>query len=170
MANLYEINWDIDKLLATDFQADEELVDTATGEIFNLKDRLDELEIDQKTKFDNLGCYIKNLTSDIEAIKVEEKALAERRRVKENKLKNLKQYLTDTLQSAGYNKFETPRCALSFRKSDGIEIADGTELDEQYLNIKEVREPNKTLLKEALKSGVSIDGVSLVERLNLQVK
>lgn len=170
MATLYEINWDIDKLLATDFSADEELVDTSTGEIFNLKEKLDELEIDLNTKLENVGCYIKNLDSDIEALKNEEKTLAERRRVKENKLERLKQYLSDNLQVAGMQKFESPRCVLSFRKSEQVVISEGAEIPEEFIIRKVTEQPDKKLLKDAIKQGFEFDGISIVENKNLQIK
>lgn len=170
MANLYDITTEIEQLLDSNFEADEEIINYDTGEITTIADKLNELEMDFNQKIDNIACYIKNLKADVAAMKEEEQKLAKRRKVKENLIDNLMKYASSNLINMGYKKFETPRCALSFRKSDSIEIADGTELDEKYLNIKEVREPNKTILKEALKSGISIDGVSLVERLNLQVK
>lgn len=170
MATLYEINWDIDTLLASDFQEDEELLDERTGEIFSLKQKLDELEMDQKEKFDNIACYIKNLTSDIEALKNEEKTLADRRRVKENKLERLKTYLSDNLIVAGYQKFETPRCALSFRKSEQVVIQEGAEIPEEFIIRKVTEQPDKKLLKDALKEGYEFDGISLVENKNLQIK
>lgn len=170
MATLYEINWDIDKLLATDFSADEELVDTTTGEIFNLKEKLDELEIDLNTKLENVGCYIKNLDSDIEALKNEEKTLADRRRVKENKLERLKQYLSDNLQVAGMQKFESPRCVLSFRKSDQVIISEGAVIPEEFIIRKVTEQPDKKLLKDAIKQGFEFEGITLVENKNLQIK
>lgn len=170
MATLYEINWDIDKLLATDFSADEELVDTSTGEIFNLKEKLDELEIDLNTKLENVGCYIKNLDSDIEALNNEEKTLAERRRVKENQLERLKKYLADNLQVAGMQKFESPRCVLSFRKSEQVVISEGAEIPEEFIIRKVTEQPDKKLLKDAIKQGFEFDGISIVENKNLQIK
>lgn len=170
MANLYEINSAIDELLASDLQKDEEVVDNSTGEILSVEEALNQLELDQKTKFDNIACYIKNLTADAEALKQEEKKLADRRRVKENQAERLKNYLASGLIYAGYNKFETPRCALSFRTSKAVEIAEGVELSEEYLNVKITQEPNKKALKEAIELGKEIEGVSIVEKKNLQIK
>lgn len=170
MASLYEINKQIDELLESDFQADEDIVNYETGEITTIDRKLDELELDLKTKLDNIGCYIKNLTSDIEAIRAEEKALAERRRVKENQLERLKNYLADNMKVAGYDKFESPRCVLSFRKSEQVLIAEGTELPEAFIQRTVVEKPDKKAIKDALKEGVILEGVMLVENKNLQIK
>lgn len=170
MASLYDITNQIDDILASDLQRDEELVDGETGEIVSVEQRLDQLEIDQKTKIENIGCYIKNIAADVDALKLEEKKLAERRKVKENQIERLKNYLSMNLQEAGYNKFETSRVVLSFRTSKAIEIAEGTELDEEFLTVKVTKEANKKALKEAIETGFEIEGVKLVEKKNIQIK
>ena len=170
MATLYEINQNIDAVLGSDLQAEETLTDVETGEVISVGQLLDGLEMDFKEKIDNIACYIKNLTADIEAIKAEEKNLADRRKVKENKIESLKRYLSDGLTMAGYQKFETARCALSFRKSKQVEIQEGTELPAEYITTKIVEQADKKALKEAIEAGEIIDGVSIVEKSNIQIK
>lgn len=170
MASLYDINREIDELLSSDFTQDEEIINNETGEITTLGSKLDQLEIDLKTKLDNIGCYIKNLAVDIDAIKNEEHTLAERRKVKENQLERLKEYLTNNLIQSGYTKFESPRCVLSFRKSEQVLIAEGTELPEAFIQRTVVEKPDKKAIKDALKEGVILEGVMLIENKNLQIK
>lgn len=170
MPTLYEINSIIDELLQSDAQREDSTIDGETGEIVSVEEMLDNLEIDQKVKFDNLGCWIKNLIADIDALKTEETKLAERRKAKENQAERLKNYLAMNLQMAGYQKFETPRCLLSFRKSKQVEIAEGTILPAEYVTTKITESPNKKALKEALESGEVIDGVSIVDKSNIQIK
>lgn len=170
MATLYEINKEIDELLESDFQVDEEIINYDTGEITTINQKLDELEMDLNTKLENVACYIKNLESDIDALKQEEKTLADRRRVKENKLERLKQYLSDNLQVAGMQKFETPKCVLSFRKSEQVVISEGAEIPEEFIIRKVTEQPDKKLIKDAIKQGFEFDGISIVENKNLQIK
>ena len=170
MATLYEINKEINSLLESDFQKDEEIVNNETGEITTINAKLDELEMDLNTKLENVGCYIKNLDSDIEALKVEEKTLADRRKVKENQLERLKKYLADNLQAAGMQKYESPRCVLSFRKSDQVIISEGAVIPEEFITRKITEQPDKTLLKKAIKEGFEFEGITLVENKNLQIK
>ena len=170
MANLFEINNKINELLETAAQRNDELTDLETGQIASLEELLDQLELDQKTKIENIGCYIKNIAADVEGLKAEEKKLAERRKVKENQIERLKNYLSMNLQEAGYTKFETSRVVLSFRTSKAIEIAEGTELDEEFLTVKVTKEANKKALKEAIETGFEIEGVKLVEKKNIQIK
>lgn len=170
MGSLYEINKNIDELLNSDYQAEEEIVNNETGEIDSFENILDQLEIDFKDKIDNVACFIKNLESDIDALKAEEKNLAERRKVKENKAERLRKYLAENLQNAGYQKFESPRCMLSFRKSKQVSIEQGAVLPEQYITVKTTEQPDKKAIMDALKSGEIIDGCSIVENSNLQIK
>jgi chaperonin cofactor prefoldin len=170
MATLYEINYMIEHLLESDLTQDDEVIDKSTGEIIRACDLIDQLEMDLNTKLENVGCYIKNLDSDIEALKNEEKTLADRRRVKENQLERLKKYLADNLQVAGMQKFESPRCVLSFRKSEQVVISEGAVIPEEFIIRKVTEQPDKKLLKDAIKQGFEFDGITLVENKNLQIK
>lgn len=154
--------YEIDKaILEFEFIYDEE-----TGEILNAEE-LDDLKMARETKLENIGLYVKNLEAEAKAIKEEEAALAERRKRKEHKAENLKEYLAYAL---GGQKFETPRIAYSWRRSESIQIADNAQIPNEYLKVKTVTEPNKPMLKKAIKGGESFQGVTLVEKQNLQIK
>ena len=105
--------WEIDEALL-------ECIDTDTGEILDFE-RLDELQLAREAKLENIALYIKNLQADAEAIREEEKALAERRKAKENRAASLKDYLSKALDG---NNFETARVRLSFRSSQNVNIED----------------------------------------------
>jgi chromosome segregation ATPase len=164
---LYEIQSHILDVLENGFSVDEE-----TGECFGIEE-LESLQLAFEEKAESIACYIKQLESETSAIKAEEKALAERRRLKENKVERLKSYLADCLKGAGKDKFETARCQVKFRKSESVEIDEGkffeiygTESD--YVRAK--YEPNKTAIKAALKQGQQVFGAVIVEQMNLGVK
>lgn len=163
MSTLYEINKVIENIIAN-------AVDPETGEIIGDLSMLDELEMARDEKIENTGLYIKNLNADIEQLRAEECALQQRRKSKENRVKSLKNYMTYSLQQAGQNKFETPRLALSFRKSSAVEVEDVEKLPKEYKKIKTEISPDKTAIGKALKAGEEIAGAILVERLSLQVK
>ena len=166
MSALYEIDKALYQLLEYDMAVDEE-----TGEILFEESDIDNLLLSRDQKLENTACYIKNLVSDIDQLKAEEKALKERRQAKEKKAERLKEYLSKSMLMFGDKKFETPRVVLSFRKSKQVEIDEGTKLPEEYLTVKVETNPNKTKLKDAiLKQGVEIDGVRVVEKENLQLK
>lgn len=156
---LYEIDQNIMALIDED------------GEITN-PEAFDALQISRTEKIEGIACWIKNLTSDAAAIKAEEEALAERRKVIENKAKSLREFLAKTL--AG-EKFSTPRVAISYRTSSAVEITDNVAFvdwaksyDPSLLHIK--AEPNKTAIKNALNGGMEIPLAQIVERKSMQVK
>lgn len=154
MASLYEINEEILNC-----------VDMETGEIIDAE-RLSQLQIAFDDKVEGIALWIKNLLADAEAIKEEKNKLADRQRVCENKAKRLKEYLSGFL---GGQKFSTPRVAISYRRSESVEVQDATELPEEYLKFAEPT-VDKTKVKKALKEGIELAGVALVENQNIQIK
>lgn len=140
-------------------------VDMETGEIIDIE-RLDQLQMDRDSKIENIALYIKNLLSDAEGIKAEKENLAQRQKVAENKANSLKKYLSGYL--AG-QKFSTARVAISFRKSESVNIKDSTAIPKEYLKYKDP-EPDKTAIKSVLKSGKAVPGAELVQNQNIQIK
>lgn len=140
-------------------------VDMETGEIVDFE-KLEQLEMQRDEKIENICLWIKNLTADAAALKVEKDAFAERQKTAENKAAKLKEFLTRYLDG---NKFETAKAKVSFRKSESIEISDFASIPEQYLKYKEP-EADKTAIKSAIKSGVEVAGAQLVQKQNIQIK
>lgn len=163
MANLFEINRAL-------IEAWESAIDPETGELNEtLLAAFEALQMERDTKIENIGCWIKNLTADAEALKAEAKAMTERAKAAEKKADSLKRYLTAAL--AG-EKFQSTRCAISWRRSVSVEIDDAEipELPEQYIRTKTTIEPDKTAIKDALKAGEVIEGCRLVEKQSIQIK
>lgn len=142
-----------------------ECCDWETGEIIDIE-RLDELEMARDEKIENICLWIKNLSAEAEALKAEKLAFEARQKVTNNKLENLKKYITQYL---GGQKFKTTKVDVSFRKSESLDISPGAVVPEEYLKYKEP-EVNKTDLKKAVKAGLKIDGVRIVTNQNLQIK
>lgn len=144
----------------------EALIDPETGEIADFE-AFESLSMARDEKIEAVACWVKNLLSDAAAIKSEESALAERRKTAENRAASLKEYLARSVGKG--QKFSTPRCALTWRRSEAVELSDDAKLSDKYLTYKEP-EPNKKAIKEAIKSGLEVPGARLVERKNLQIK
>ena len=162
---LFEINNEIRSIL--DFVA----VDEETGELIGSIDfaRINELNLERTTKIENLALFAKELMVEIDAIKEEANTLKERAKVKENKLEDIKSYLSFILRDNCETRFETPRTLLSFRKSEVVEI-DESKLPKKYMKKKIELSPDKVGIRKLLKSGVLVRGASLVEKQNLQIK
>ena len=161
--NLFDIN----KALVDAWDA---ALDPETGELDEtLLAAFEELQMERDAKIENIGCWIKNLAADAEALKSEAKTMTERAKAAERKADSLKRYLTAALDG---EKFTSTRCAISWRRSVSVEIdeAEIPELPEQYIRRKVSVEADKTAIKEALKAGESIEGCRLVERQNISIK
>lgn len=157
--NLYQINEEI-----------ENCIDAETGEILDVE-ALNSLSIERNKKIENLACWYKNLMADAEALKAEKNAFAEREKTAKNKAESIKRYLSTVLDG---EKFTTDKCALSFRKSESVEILDLEAFmsDDKAENYLKYSEPtiNKAELKKALKQGEEFKGVLLSSNSNIQIK
>lgn len=161
---LYEIDKSIEALVNA--------VDPDTGEITVDNEALDALLMERDAKVENIACCIKNLTADAKALKEEEAALSARRKTAEKKVERLKDYLTYALQG---EKFQTAKCAVSFRKSSSVEVDDcfvewaQTSGNEELLRYKEP-EVNKTAVKERLTGGEAFDFARLVQNMSITIR
>jgi len=151
--NLYQINQEI-----------MDCIDMETGEILDIA-KLDGLQLELEDKLEGIGCWIKNLEAEAAAYKAEKDAFAVRQKAAENKAASLKNYLAGYLRGC---PFETLRVKISFRKSESLEVSESAVVPEEYL--KHTVEVNKADLKAAVKSGLVLDGVQLVQKQNIQIK
>ncbi len=157
--NLYEIN-----------EAIMNCIDEETGEVVDVE-ALNSLSIERDEKIENLACWYKNLMADAEALKAEKDVFAKREKAAKNRAESIKKYLSGILDG---EKFTTNKCALSFRKSESIEVLDMDAFlsDDKAENYLKYAEPtiDKTGLKKALKSGETFKGVLLNCNNNIQIK
>ena len=163
MPSLYALDQALMTVLDDGLVFDEE-----TGEIIFDADNLEALEGERNDKLEAVALFVKSLDAEAAAIRTEEKSLAERRQVKERKAERLRSYLANSMMSFGDTKLETARCALSFRKSEAVEVTDEGLIPTTYITYKP--SINRTELKKALKSGDEIPGAQLLTRQNLQIR
>lgn len=154
MANLYEIN-----------QAILACVDPETGEIID--DRIGDLMMEREQKLENIALWIKNLQADAQAFKAEKEAFDKRQKAAEKKIVSLMKYLTGNLQG---EKFSTTKCAVSFKKSERVDVFNEALVPKKYLAKKVTLAPDKNAIKELLKAGKRVNGCRLIEHLNPQIK
>ena len=138
--------------------------------VFN--DTLEGLEGDIEDKVDNIACIIKELNADTDAIKQEEKRLAERRKAKENKATRLKEYLHNSLEAMGKSRIETARNLVTVRKNPAKLIIAEDFIEKNYEYVETVEEfiIDKGRLKEDLKAGKIVQGARLEQGTSLNIK
>lgn len=165
---LYEIDGRIAQVIENGFAFDE-----ATGEVFTC-DELEELEASREAKLEAVGLFVKDLSAEVDAFKAEEKALTERRKAKERRMEQLKDYLAFSMQTHGDKKLDTPKVRLSFRKSTRTEITDEKLVPDEFKTVETVVKIDKKKLgaaiDEAVKDGNAIDGAVRITSQSLIIK
>lgn len=161
--NLFEIDDAIQRCVK--LENSDNYVDTETGEIIDTA-AIEQLEMDRDTKIRNIACWIKNLESDEKALGEQIKTFTARKNAAKNKRESLKSYLAAFLNG---KKWQNSEVAISWRKSESVEVEEGAAIPEQYLRYKEP-EINKAQLKADLKAGTVVYGCQLVTKNNIQVK
>ena len=154
MSALYEIQEDILSC-----------IDLKTGEIIDVE-RLHELQMERRQKIRNITCWIKNLLADAHAYEEEEKTFAARKMAAKNKADSLKQYLSNCLHG---EKIQDKEFSIGWRKSQRIHIDEGVAIPAAYL-IPVPDKVDRQGLKDALRQGVLLPGITLMEYNNIQIQ
>ena len=178
MGTLYEIDQRLTQL-------EEWGCDPETGEILSDEDfanKFDEISMELDKKIENTMLFAKQLNSDAEAIKAEEKALSDRRKRKEafaNRLTaNIDRYIRHicsdedgNVDEAKLNKyrFETPKIEIKYRKSNKVVVTDINKIPSKFIKTTTTVEPDKAGLKTYLKDN-GCDGAEIQQFYNMQVK
>lgn len=157
-------------LVENDLEFDEE-----TGEVIDNQDVLVELfnslQIKLSDKLDNATYVIKELDATSDALKAEAKRLSERASHLSKNAERLKNLMSFALSESGEEKIKTEKFTFSFRKSETVEIDalfTPEDYDRKYIRVK--REFDRVKIKAALKAGEVVEGASLSENMNFQIK
>lgn len=161
MSTLYQIDDQIEQVIARGFAVDEE-----TGELLATFDDLDALEVQYSEKMVACGLWIKNQEALAQAIREEEKKLAARRKVIESSVSRMKGYVMAHMDG----KFVSPQVSLSKAKSSRVVITDPEQVPDEYKTVETVVREDKRAIGKALRSGSDVPGACLETSMNLQVK
>lgn len=161
--SLYELDTKIKGCIQLDA---EHVVDTEDGEIFDLQ-QFEALQMERGQKIEGMCCYIKNLMAEVVAYEAEEKRMRERRAAKEREIDRCKGYLAGVLYG---EKFETPRCKISWRKSEICNVLNIDAVPDEFKRTKVTVDADKTAIKKAIKGGMEIPGAEVIQKLNMTLK
>lgn len=126
------------------------------------------LAIQEKNKVNAIVGFLRETELTVENAEAEAKRLMDIAKFYSNRVKRIKQSVTYAMQAHGIEKIETDYFRLSFRKSESVVVDDVEKLSDEYIVTK--KSANKVAIKKALKSGQTIEGATIVETNNLQVK
>lgn len=142
------------------------------------RDTLEAVSGEFDEKAGNIAAYIKSLKAQAEELHKEERALQMRRKVKENALARMTEYLLSEMECAGRRKIDTPRAAISLRNNpESAQIPDekgficwAQESGRDDLLTYRPPEISKTAVKRALQSGEELPGASLGRTMSVVIK
>lgn len=160
MANLFTLNDQYKQLSARDDLDPQVLVDT-----------LDAINDDRKTKLDNLATWSDQLKSEIDFIDEKQKTWRDEKIYRQNKLKWIKQYMTEAMDDAGIKKLQTDNHMLSTRNFKATTIIDNVdELPKSFKITETTIKPDKKSIYQALKDGKTVKGAHLKANRSTVIK
>ena len=168
---LYEINEEIARL------TDTVLVDEETGEVVgditDICEQLDTLQMEKKRVLEYLAKVVLNTRSDAEALKAEEKRLKERREKLEKKADKV---LAIIDRECG-EKTNLGVATLSYHSSTAVEVSDNKKavywlMINGHMNCCNMPEPKvaKTAVRDLINSGVEVPCCKIVANRNCSLK
>jgi hypothetical protein len=163
MASVYELDAKISSCIQLD---EEHVVSVDDGEVLNLQ-QFEALQMERGQKIEGLCCYIKNTLAEAEAIYAEINVLSRRAEAHKKEVERCKAYLAGVLYG---EKFETPRCKISWRKSEVCNVLSMEEIPDEYKRTKVTVDADKTAIKKAIKAGAEIPGAEVIQKLNMTLK
>lgn len=157
--NLYEVVKTIQEVL--------EMVDDDWVLLPEFEQLLDKLQMDKEEKFENIWKLIKNLESDVNAIKIEKQRLSSKQSIYENKIERLKWYIKFVMQKSNNKTYKAWIFNFWFRKSSSLNIDNIDLIPDEFKKV--TIEAMKNEIKSALKLWTKVEWVSIVENENLTI-
>ena len=139
----------------------------------DLGDTLESVELEIADKLEGYAMVIKNIQSDIDGLKAEEKRLSERRRSLENSVKRMKEAMSSTLElveddDKGKKRVKTDKFSFYFIERASAVVEDVNELPINFIKT-EIKADSKALT-EYLKSGNEVKGATLKVNKSLSIR
>lgn len=159
MATLYNLTHDF-------MQVQQMILDGNDG----LEDTLESIDLAIGDKLENIGKLIKNLESDVEGFRTEEKRLAERRRAIENNIKRLKEYAENSLQATGKRKIDAGTFTFAIQKNPpSVNVSDESLLLPKYFIEQQPKLDRRKLLDD-LKEFGELPGAEIKQTESLRIR
>lgn len=157
--------YEIDQQLAS-------LIDPETGELLDYE-TFEHLQIERTDKIEGMALWYKGIAAEAAAIKAEADSLIKRGKSLDSQAERLKAYISMILDG---EKFSTPRCAVSFRKSASLEVTDPDALiawaeKSGHMDCVRYKPPeiSKQAVTELIKSGTEVPSAHINYKKNVRI-
>lgn len=136
-----------------------------------IADTLESLEGDIQEKLLNIGRYVRNIESEADSIKTEEKRLADKRRVIEKKVERLKDYVAQAMKLIGKTKVNDGVITWAIQLNPPkVDVDANADIPLCWYTEKVVRDLDKNAIKQAIVGGATIPGCRLIQEQSLRLK
>lgn len=140
-------------------------------------DTLDGIEEGFEAKAENIACYLKQLSGELEMLKQQKAAFERRRKSKENQIEGLQNYLIRCMEKINRKSIDAPKAKITVKLNpEAAEVIDEALFKKwaaanapEYLRPKDP-DINKTKLKADLKLGKEIPLAELKRKKSLTIK
>ena len=122
------------------------------------------------SKSENYAFITRQFNAEMRIIDDEIHRLEQLKRVRQKAIERLKANIEMAMNTFEVDKIETPLIKISFRKSESVEVEDVNNLPALYKVVKVSETADKLKIKDAIKSGILIEGCSIKTNRNIQIK
>ena len=133
----------------------------------------EELALELQNKSSNIIGYVRNTELLIEAMKAEEKRIADTRKTGEAKLEKFKQYVLENMERLSLSKIQTELGALSVSKNPmSVEIENEDEIPSEFKQEVVTTKIDKTAIKNHFKeTGEIVPGTRIIDdKMSLRIR
>lgn len=165
-------NYSLEFQVLKDLMENDVEVNEETGEFTDnskiIADMFGKISLNFDVKLNDSQRWVIEQEAMAETLKSEAKRLSAKATALQNKADRVTDLMKGAIIATGETKYKTDLFNFSIRKSESIQVLSDDDLPREYVRI--VRNADKVKIKEALKSGVLIDGCSIVTKQSLSVK
>jgi hypothetical protein len=115
-----------------------------------------------------VAAYIAQREMEADAIDGRLEEISKRVKAMRSRAVHLRNYVADCMRTAGITEIASDDKLLRVRlypgRDESVEVYDQSLLAEQFTRVKTTREPDKTGIKVAIKSGQDVQGARIVKR------
>ncbi|PEA85659.1 siphovirus Gp157 family protein [Bacillus thuringiensis] len=135
-----------------------------------VQDTLQAIEEAFDEKVQGAALLVRNIDAQAEAIKVEEKRLADRRKAFENNVKGIKDYLYQQMVAVDKRRIKGTLATVGIQKNPAsLDIASDAVIPPKFMIPQEPKVDKKALLA-AIKDGMQWDGITLKQGESVRIR
>ena len=134
------------------------------------KNLYESLKLDEEEKIVSCARVYRQILSDAQVCNDEAKRLSERKKRLENNAARLKELMFEGMKMTDVKKIHRSEFDIAIRKNPpSLEISDEAQIPMEYYK-PQAPVLDKAMLKDDIKNGLKIDGISLIQTERVDIK